>query len=286
MDRYDFHKIKYGSELLIDLVRLESLEKYNIRNNSHVLSYYDITLITEGSGTFHLDENNFNVYPKTVFFTSPMQVRKWEFEKIPAGLVLLFEEEFLNTFFNDPEFVQRLSYFDCTSHKPAILLTDPDFVYFESVLKNIETEIVTHQKKDDHILRALLYQVLVWLNRLYLQSHSVKEPEPAPGKYIFDFRKLVNLNFQNQHSVSFYADNLNITAGHLNDIVKQHFGISAKQFILNRIFLEAKKMLLYSSLSVSEIAWQLNFQDDSYFVRAFKKKTGYTPHSWKNTENP
>ena len=284
MDRYDFHKIKYGPELLIDLVRLESLEKYNIRNNSHVLSYYDITLITEGSGMFHLDENNFDVCPKKVFFTSPMQVRKWEFEKIPVGLVLLFEEEFLNTFFNDPEFVQRLFYFNATSHKPALLLTDPDFVYFETILRNIETEIVAQQKKDDHILRALLYHVLVWLNRLYQKSNSISES--LSGHYIFEFRKLVNQHFADQHSVGFYADKLNITAGHLNDIVNQHFGVSAKQFVQNRIFLEAKKMLLYSSKSVSEIAWQLNFQDDSYFVRAFKKKTGYTPHSWKNTENP
>jgi AraC family transcriptional regulator, transcriptional activator of pobA len=243
-------------------------------------------LVTEGSGMFHIDEYNFSLCPQKIFFTSPMQVCKWEFEEIPRGLVLLFEEEFLNTFFNDPEFVQRLCYFNATSRKPALLLTGADFIYFESVLKNIEKEIVALREKDNHILRALLYYALVWLNRLYLQSHSVPKPELVSGKYILEFRKLVNRHFQSQHPVSFYADKLKITAGHLNAIVKQHFGVSAKQFILNRIFLEAKKMLLYSSMSVSEIAWQLNFQGDSYFVRAFKRKTGYTPHFWKNTENP
>lgn len=284
MDRYDFHKTKYGSELLIDLVRLETLEKYHIRNRPHVLSYYDITLITEGSGKFHLDDSRFSIESKKIFFSSPMQARYWEIEEFPKGLVLIFEEEFLETFFNDSEFVQRLSYFNTDSQESVLSLNDSDFMYFKTVLENIEKEIVAQQEKDNHILRALLYQVLVWLNRLYLKSKSGSVS--VPGKNVFEFRKLVNRNFKDQHSVRFYADKLNITAGHLNDIVKQHFGVTAKQFIQNRIFLEAKKMLLYSSMSVSEIAWQLNFQDDSYFVRAFRNKTGCTPFSWKNSDNP
>ena len=261
MERYDFHKTKYGSELLIDLVRLESLEKYDIRNKSHVLSYYDITLITEGNGSFCLDEFAFNIEPQKIFFTSPMQVRRWEIEAFPKGLVLIFEEEFLETFFNDSEFVQRLSYFNTESLEPVLSLSASDFVYLETVLKNIEEEIITQKEKDNHILRALLYQVLVWLNRQYVRSNSVSES--SPGKYVYEFRKLVNKNFQQQHSVSFYAEKLSISAGHLNDIVKQYFGVSAKKFIQNRIFLEAKRLLLYSSLPISEIAWCLNFQDTS-----------------------
>lgn len=284
MDQYDFFKTKYGTELLIDLLRLETLEKYITGDKSHVLSYYDITLITEGSGFFRLDEFRYAIEPRKIFFSSPMQVRKWEFETVPKGLVLIFEEEFLGTFFNDSEFVQHLSYFNTTCRKPVLLLTAADFACFESVLKNIEEEIVGQQDKDNHILRALLYQVLVWLNRQFLKSNSVSEP--VPGKYVFEFRKLVDQYFQNQHSVNFYADKLHVTAGHLNEKVKQHFGVSAKEFIQNRIFLEAKRLLLYSSLQVSEIAWKLNFQDDSYFVRAFKNKTGCTPHSYKNVVNP
>jgi AraC-like DNA-binding protein len=284
MNQYDFLKTKYGSELLIDLIRLETLEEYITGDKSHVLSYYDITLITEGSGFFYLDDFRFSLEPYKIFFSSPMQVRKWEFNKVPKGLVLIFEEEFLGTFFNDTEFVQRLSYFNTTSQEPVLLLDDSDAAYFETVLRNIEKEIVAQEEKNNHILRAMLYQVLVWLHRLFLKSNFVSEP--APGKYVFEFRKLVNQYFQNEHSVSFYADKLHVTAGHLNDVVKQHFGISAKELIQNRLFLEAKRLLLYSSLSVSEIARQLNFQDDSYFVRAFKNKTGCTPHSYKKTVNP
>ncbi|QGY44196.1 helix-turn-helix domain-containing protein [Maribellus comscasis] len=284
MDQYDFFKTKYGSELLIDLIRLENLEKYISEGKPHVLSYYDITLITEGVGEFLLDEYRYNIEPAKIYFSSPMQVRKWEIGKTPKGLVLIFEEEFLGTFFNDSEFVQRLSYFNATGHEPVLSLDSSDFDYLKTILKNIEEEIVGQQEKDNHILRALLYQVLVWLNRRFIQLNSVSEP--AVCKYIFEFRKLVNQHFQNQHSVSFYAGKLNITAGHLNSVIKQHSGVSPKDFIQNRVFLEAKRLLLYSDLSVAEIAWKLNFQDDSYFVRAFKNKIGYTPHSYKNVINP
>jgi len=283
MDKYDFHKTKYGRELLIDLIRLEILEKYPIRNRPHALSYYDITLITEGSGCFHLDEFSYPIESRQLFFTSPMQVRKWEVEKIPRGLVLIFEEEFLCTFFNDSQFVQKLSYFNTTSHQPVLLLADTNFFYLEKVLKNIEEEIV-RAEKDNHLLRAILYQVLVWLNRQYLASNSGLEP--ASGDYVFEFRKLVDKYFNDQHSVGFYADRLHLTAGHLNEIIKKNFGISAKEHIQNRLFLEAKRLLLYSSLSVSEIAWKLHFQDNSYFTRAFRNKIGCTPQSYKNAMNP
>jgi AraC family transcriptional activator of pobA len=284
MDRYDFNKTKYGPELLIDLIRLETLDKYPIRNRPHVLSYYDITLITGGSGTFHLDEFSYPIEPRQLFFTSPMQVRKWEIEKIPRGLVLIFEEEFLCTFFNDSQFVQKLSYFNTISHQPALMLADADFFHLENVLKHIEEEIVAQAEKDNHLLRALLYQVLVWLNRQYLKLNSGLEQ--ASGDSVFEFRKLVDNFFNDQHSVSFYADRLHITAGHLNEVVKKNFGISAKEYLQNRLFLEAKRLLLYSSLTISEIAWKLHFQDNSYFVRAFKNKTGCTPQSYKNAMNP
>ncbi len=284
MERYDFYKTKYGQELLIDLIRLETLEKYIIHNTSHVLSYYDITLISEGSGQFCLDENKFPVQSGMIFFTSPMQVRKWKITEVPKGLVLIFEKEFLCTFFNDTDFVEKLTYFNTDYFKPSLEVTGTDYSYLVNLFLNIENEIINRSEKDNHILRALLYQALVWLNRKYQEINNITETKS--NYRILDFKKLVDNYFIQQHSVSFYADKLNITPGHLNYLVKKLYGIPAKQYIQNRLFLEAKRLLANSSLSVSEIAWQLNFQDNSYFVRTFKKFTGYTPLSYRQEINP
>lgn len=284
IDNYDFYKTKYGIELLIDLIPLENLEKYIINAPSHTLTYYDITLITNGTGLFYLDGNQFDIKPGTVFFSSPMQVRKWEIDKVPLGKVLIFEEDFLCEFFNDNQFVQKLSFFNNSQNTTPIVLNGDKYSYFLNILNTIESEIITRESKDNHILRSLLYQALVWLNRTYKQKNPVKEKK-ADTK-VLQFRKLVDKNFTEEHSVKFYAKRLNITPGYLNDLVNLNMGISAKQIIQNRIFLEARRLLTYSSLTVSEIAWRLNFQDDSYFIRAFKKNNGCTPQTFRKNVNP
>ena len=66
---FGFSRRKYGSELLIDLIRLESLEKYNRKTPRHFLSFYDITLIQEGAGQFALDDIDFPVEANQLYFT-------------------------------------------------------------------------------------------------------------------------------------------------------------------------------------------------------------------------
>jgi ethanolamine utilization protein EutQ (cupin superfamily) len=108
---YNFFKTKYGSELLIDLIRLESLESYIRRDPKHYLTYFDITFILEGEGRFLIDGNDFSINAGQLFFTAPNQIREWKIKSMPKGLVLIFEEEFICNFFNDVQFVKKLSFF-------------------------------------------------------------------------------------------------------------------------------------------------------------------------------
>ena len=80
---YCFSKNKYGSELLIDLIRLESLSKYIRQTPRHGLTYYDITFILYGEGSFALDHHKFPVAPNDLYFTAPGQIREWKVADIP-----------------------------------------------------------------------------------------------------------------------------------------------------------------------------------------------------------
>lgn len=274
--QYNFHKTKYGDELLIDLIQLEDLQSYIAESPTHSLTYYDITLISDGHGTFNIDRQSEPIEKGRVFFSSPGQVRQWIFNAMPRGYVLIFEEEFLCTFFSDAQFVQNLSYFSCYEVQSSIVLTPAEYCQLESLMQNIKDEICRYQIKDKHILRALLYQILMLLNRIYTSQYPASHVCQA-NRYIQKFVCLVNTNYQHNRSVDFYAQHLNITPGHLNDLVKQHTGISAKQHILNRTMLEAKRLLSYTELSVDEIATHLNYESTSYFVRAFRNNTNQTP---------
>ena len=192
-----------------------------------------------------------------------MQVRQWNIERMPKGLVLIFEEDFLSTFFSDINFVKDLNFFHTIINKPTLFLTAPNGAHFEKLLLDIEKEILNESNRDNHILRALLYLCLAWLDREFTKHNKIENL--TKNSLIQIFKNSVNDCFENEHTVKYYAKKLNITSGYLNELVKRHMRISAKQFIQNRVFLEAKRLLCYSSLTISEIAWKLGFHDEAYF---------------------
>lgn len=275
---YQFSKNKYGSELLIDLIRLESLSKYIRQTPRHCLTYYDITFIhQEGSGNFALDQYEFPVALNDLYFTAPGQIREWKVADISKGLVLIFEEEFLCSFFSDPLFVKKLSFFRNRQAPPRLPLTVEQGKYLFNILLQIEQEI--SDSKETHLLRALLYQVLAWLNNVYRTFYQLTD-KPQSIKTA-QFIQLVESHFFSQHTVSFYSSELCITSGYLNDLVKKESGITAKQYIINRLMTEAKRLLSNHKLPVSEIAWKLGFSDSSYFIRLFRSETGFSPLAFR-----
>ena len=274
---YQFSKNKYGSELLIDLIRLESLSKYIRQTPRHCLTYYDITFILDGDGSFALDQHEFSVTFNHLYFTAPGQIREWKVSDIPHGLVLIFEEEFLCSFFSDPLFVKKLSFFTNRQAPPQLSLTEEQGKYLFGIMLQIEQEI--SDNKETHLLRALLYQVLAWINNVY-RSYYQLEATLLNSK-ITRFVQLVETHFCNDHTVSFYASELCITSGYLNELVKKESGVSAKQYIINRLMTEAKRSLLSCKTPVSEVAWNLGFSDSSYFIRLFRNETGFSPLAFR-----
>lgn len=285
VDKYDFYKTKYGDELLIDLVHLEKLEKYIEKEYPHYLTYFDITLLTGGKGFFHIDQYQYPIQGGTLLFSSPGQIRYWDIELLPTGYVLLFEEEFLSHFLNDLHFIDDLKYFNASHHPPKLDLEASDMQYVIQLMENIEQEIKTISLNDTHILQALLYQILAWLSRRYSTTYQTINDDHY-NRYISRYSRLVNKNCKLHHSVSYYADCLNITSGYLNDLCNMHLGMNAKQYIQNRIIMEAKRLLLYTDLQVEEIASQLSFEESSYFIRMFRQHTGYTPLTYRQHKNP
>ncbi len=279
--QYAFYKTKYGDELLIDVVNLKAVKKYLTENPVHTLIYYDITLISEGSGFFRIDEREYTVKPGDVVFSQPGQIRMWDKDNITDGDALIFEEEFLLTFFNDPDFLRHLSYFRPESSS-RLRLDDETYARISGLIKNIKTEIDTYRVKDKHILRALLYETLMLLDRAYLKVDKPAEENPKiTNRYIEKFANLVNADIKQHRDVRYYADKLCITPNHLNESVKKATGINAKQYIGNKITREAKKLLIYTDLSISEAASDLGFDDAAYFIRFFRKQTGYTPSEYR-----
>jgi AraC-like DNA-binding protein len=99
---------------------------------------------------------------------------------------------------------------------------------------------------------------------------------------IHSLSHLIDSYFIQEQHLGFYTSAFNISESQLNELCNKHFNLGLKKILQNRLMQEARKLLLSSELSVSEIAYKLNFEDNSYFNKVFKNKTGLTPKRFRD----
>ncbi len=173
-------------------------------------------------------------------------MRKWNTDDTPKGYVLIFEDEFLYTFFNDTQFIRHLSFFHTYEKPPVLQLTSDDYYKLATLFQDVKNEIVSFKEYDKHILRALLYQILIFLNRKFISVYPSTEKKPM-NRYIKEFIRLVDIEYRRIERRTL-CTTIGYHRGHLNSLVKDYFGVSAKRYILGRNLLEAKRMLQYTDI--------------------------------------
>ena len=284
--RYNYFKTKDNSGLLIDVVDLHYFKPFILTRAFHTLDYFDVSLIYEGSGFFTINEQTQLVNPNDVVFTKPHEIRNWDNLSIKHGESLVFDGPFVQKLFNDPEFLQNQAFFALKRHSIKLSLSPETIAKAKEILLFIRDEI-TNSDGDVYRMRAYLYELFVLLNREYVNANNVlaimpEENKPVHNRYVNAFIQMVNAEYSSQHNINYYAAKLDITPNYLNEVVKKTIGVNAKQYVQNRLTLEAKRMLTQTTVPVSAIAEALRFQSSSYFVRFFRVQTTYTPLQYRN----
>ena len=282
-ESYHFLPRKYGKDILLDIGRIESLQNFILDPTPHQISFYEILFIERGKGTFALDENKMKIEPRVIIFTSPGQVRRWNVKKGARGYTLFFEKDFLNLFFVDELFLYRFQFFNQYSKPTNIKLSTKDFVHVLGLVRNMEEEFNHLQNDSNHLLRAILYQLLVLLNRFYAAVYKVQNDTHINQDFL-RFRALLENEFISQHPVTTYAQLLSISPAQLNKICRQYSGFSAQQMIHHKQLSEIKKQLRGKD-SIKDIAYSFEFSDPSNFNRFFKKLAGITPQQYRDDSN-
>jgi AraC family transcriptional activator of pobA len=278
---YHFLSRKYGRDLLVDIGRIESLANFILDDTPHQLSFYEIAFIEKGSGHCMLDENKITIEPGTVMFTSPGQVRRWATTESMSGYILFFEHDFLNLFFTDELLLYRFQFFHQYSRPTAMTMPDDHFRQTLKLVQNVEAEFTCLQNDSGHLVRAILYQLLIILNRSYADSLHVQRDTLIHPDF-FRFRSHLEKDFIDHHQVTHYAQKLKVSAAHLNRLCKQYGGLSAQQMIHHKLTSEIKKQL-YSNISMKQIAYEFHFSDPSNFNRFFKRLTGTTAQQYRDS---
>ncbi|WP_223580772.1 AraC family transcriptional regulator [Sphingobacterium sp. GVS05A] len=265
--------------MLFDIGRIETLENYVLDNTLHQLSFYEIIFIEEGSGTLSIGDKRIPLSSESIVFTSPGQTRRWAIEKNLTGYVLFFEKDFLDLFFFDNLFLYRFQFFHQYVQPPTIKLDEYFFNQCVNLVQAIIQEFSYLQHDSDHLIRALLYQLLITINRLYSKTYNLQNNEVIHSDFQ-RFKVLLEKEYAVNHNISKYAKMLNISPKILNKLCNQYSGLSAQQMIHQKLISEIKKELILKK-SAKEITYAFGFSDPSNFNRFFKRNTGITPQQFQ-----
>jgi len=138
------------------------------------------------------------------------------------------------------------------------------------------------------LLTATLYQIMIL--SMHHQGPSLEEETAEPTRprsrrmlYTHEFVRLVRKHFRLEHSVRFYANKLCISPKYLSLVVKESTGRSAAEIIDEYLLLEAKNLLRFSGKNIQQVAYELNFSNQSSFGKYFKHLTGMSPSEFQNS---
>lgn len=273
-----FKRDKYGDELMVDVVTLDAIRKSKEFQKVLRQSFYGVMLTTGGIGEVEVDGMAGTARKGLVAFARPGDACTVREDNGLTAIELIFERDFLLSFFNDSHFLDSLPYY---SHfRPSPYLALDETMYNKIVGLFVEIQIEIAHERNVHLLRALLYEVLVLLQKAFLVE--VKKPVNAVSR-VARFQELVNEHFATETVVNFYADKLCVTSNYLNRIVQRILGQTTKAYIQSRRIDEAKRLLRYTAMPIGLISDSLHFDTPSYFVRAFTKATGQTPLQFRGS---
>jgi len=287
---YKFYKHKYGDELLVDVVDYDVMRQDICQTPVYSTSFYSIMLFLEGDEEVGINGRMRRVGRGTVVCGIPGEV--WTHEKNTrlVALNLIFDKDFLLSFFNDSHFIDNFAYLSPGRSTPFLLLKDELYERILSLYREMQKEINGDGPIDQHILRAMLYETMMLLKRAEqpVQTSAPGNDDLMSSRYVSRFQQLLSEHYATEHSPEFYASQLCITSNYLNKIVRQSLGKSTKACILEQLFQEACLLLRYTTLSIQEISTRLGFETSTYFARVFHSHVGMTPVTYREqwTKSP
>ena len=278
MEKLKFERTKYGKEFLIDACNESELD---IVADTMVLNFYTLIFLEKGSGIYHLDTETIYFEENMVLFVKPGQINKVDKVIFEKCIMLFFESDFLDEFFNDKDFILKFAYFHNPELPSFVKLDEAQFQTLYNFTIELRAEIHAQTIDSIHISRSIIYYLLIRLNQTYAQAYGITQ-QTLQNPTVLAFLKLLEKNIKEQKSVENFANDLQISRVQLNSLCQKYFSKTATQIIRVRTIREIKKALKYDVKSFSEIAYEFNFSAPSHFSRFVKQMTGKSPQEFKD----
>jgi len=247
----------------------------------HRHRFYHMVYFTKGGGHHTIDFDRFPVQPHQLYAMAPGQVHHWEFEGNVDGYVLNFSASFFQSFLLRPDYIDDFPFFHGFAQQSVLDIPSPMQPQIVALFEEMIPLAASNNALNLDKLRVLILKLLLDLAGTQAPTRSAHISYNTT--LLRNFQKLVDKHFAELRLPRDYAAMLHITPNHLNALCTDLLGLSAGEVIRNRIALEAKRLLINPELSVATVAYMLNFEDNSYFTKFFKKNTGMTPEAFRKS---
>ncbi|PWN64602.1 helix-turn-helix domain-containing protein [Chryseobacterium oncorhynchi] len=262
---------------------LEIFSEENLGNFNGNLFRSDIKVFFIPLGyELTVDFNRYKTKKPSLFFLTSqrLNIEKGKEE----SMLLHYNRDFYCIQIHDKEVACDGLLFHNIFEIPFVELDPSEAIMIKGLFQNIKDELEWKDSSAEEMIRTYVKQIIIRATRKWKKQNLDNDTIKIQGSEldIFrDFSRHLEIHFRKKHHVSDYAELLHIAPKTLTHKFKSLNLESPNQFIINRILLEAKRLLFYTDKPVKEIAYDLGYEDPAYFNRLFTHKTGSTPANFK-----
>lgn len=280
---------------LISVVHMDDLTRPLAEGSfSLIYDFYSISMKRVKNAKFKYGQQASDFDEGVLFFMSPGQVFGVEFEKgaelhRPEGWMILIHPDFL---WNTPlaKSIKQYEFFNYSVHE-ALYLSDKEETILNALAANIEQEYHANiDRFSQNVIIAQLELLLTYSERYYQRQFITRKI--ANHEILIKLEDLLSNYFNSGllaqkglPSVTYIAENLYISPGYLSGLLKSLTGQNTQQHLHNKLIELAKEKLSTTTLSVSEIAYELGFEHLQSFSKLFKTKTNLSPIEFRHSFN-
>ncbi|WP_160717782.1 helix-turn-helix domain-containing protein [Chitinophaga solisilvae] len=237
----------------------------------HRHNFYYLLALQQGKGNHEIDFQPYPVDNHTIFLMRPGQVHRLILKTGSSGYIVGFRDEWQAT---QDALVRKAAAF------PHYPLTADRFQPLQVMLAYIFREYTERQERYGDVIKAHMTAVLTML----IRTQSIQDADNS-SMYLQErleiFSSLLATHISTHKQVSDYAALMHLSVYQLNTVTSASLGKTAAACINDYIILEARRYLLATSNKINQIAYELGYEDVSYFIRFFKKHTGYSPEAYR-----
>lgn len=256
------------------------LQQHPDLHTAHRHTFYHFVLFTSGSGHHTIDFETFKVTPGQVYFMSPGQVHSWSFTGNIDGYIVNFSEALLQRFLLGGGQLDQFTFFRSIAAESVFNLTGDTLTEATGIMSHLVGEAAVDDPFTPQYICNCLMSLFITVQR-FVAPPSHKHLPTQNQLVLQNFRNLVNTYYAEMRLPKDYAAMLYITPNHLNALCNDLLQKSAGEVIRDRILLECKRLLINAGTSIADIAFRLNFSDNSHFTKFFKKYTSLTPEEFR-----